>query len=167
MIYLGQEAIGLATRTGNTASGEFVLDAASSGINIIHNLSTNKIFIIAQRINSDHSNINNTNRYQNVLFYGITKEALNIDETQTYSYNGGTQASYKSNVTTDSAYPYGVYSYFPAETGTVPTMNIVSNNGWFAPNPQMVTPINLNEVFVFPRYQLCPGRWVWRAYALD
>ena len=167
MMYLGNQAVGLATREGNFASGEFTLDAPASGVTITHNLGSNKVLIIAQRVNSDHSNINNTNRYQNILFYGITKEALGIDEEQTYSYNDGNKVSYSSEATLDGSFPFGIYSYFTTETGTTPTQQIASNAGWFGQHAKMVTSTTLNEVFVFPRYQLCPGRWVWRVYALD
>ena len=167
MMYLGDKAVGLATRTGNMASGEFTLDAPAGSITITHNLGSNRVFVVAQRVNSDHSNINNSNRYQNVLFYGITIEALGIDEEQTYSYNNGNQVSYNSKGTLDNSFPFGIYSYFSTETGTTPTQQILSNANWFAGYNKMITSINQNEIFVVPRYQLCPGRWIWRAYALD
>ena len=158
MMYLGQDAIGLNTMHCRTASGEF--EHTGNDIIITHNLGSKKILAIFQRVNSDHSNINESTRYRSVLNFAITKEALNYDLQQTYSYNNGEPASIDNNGT-DNTYPSGGYCYFPAETG-----GIIGVGGFSTPSRGIIA-LNNNEIELKTQYILATGHWVWRAYALD
>lgn len=147
------------------ASGEFVHTLGVVYLN--HNLGTKKIFMVMQRVETDHSNINSTSQFQSIMVYGATVEALQLDEQQTYSLNGGTTAHYDStNTTANGVYPKGINSYFPAVNGTYPA------NGVMAYAVRGITAEDAygasdNTVRIYPTYGLVAGRWVWRAYSLD
>lgn len=146
------------------ASGEFT---HTSGVKYIqHNLGTNKIFLVMQRVNEDHSNIDSSNQYQSVMVYGATVEALQLDQQQTYSLNGGTQASFSDATDTNGAYPKGINSYFPSATGSYPINGVMAYplRGITAEDENGAS---LNTVRVYSAYHLFAGRWVWRCYALD
>jgi len=147
------------------ASGEFVHTSGVAYIN--HNLGTKKIFIVLQRVETDHSNIDSSNQFQSVMIFGATAEALQLDTDQTYSISGGNQAHFDySSADENGSYPKGVNSYFPAANGAYPT------NGVMAYPMRGITAEDAlgasdNTVRVYPVYGLTAGRWVWRAYALD
>ena len=148
-----------------TASGELM---HTSGVDYItHNLGTKKILVIMQRVESDHSNIDTTNQFQSIMVVGATLEALDLDEQQTYSLNGGTAAHFNSvGADTNGAYPKGVNSYFPAANGAFPANGVMAYpyrgvRAWDG------SAESNNVVQIYPIYNLAPGRWVWRAYALD
>ena len=147
------------------ASGEFTHINGVAYLN--HNLGSKKIFVVMQRVETDHSNINNTTQYQSIMVYGATVEALGLDEQQTYSLNNGTQVHFDTTGSdTNGAYPKGVNSYFPGATGSYPINNVMAYpfRGITAQDAQGASD---NTVRVYPSYVLAAGRWVWRAYALD
>lgn len=157
--------MGMASGKPRMASGEFVHTSGVEYLN--HNLGSKKIFVVMQRIETDHSNINATNQYQSIMVYGATVEALALDEQQTYSLNGGTQATFNSTGTdTNGAYPKGINSFFPSATGSYPNNGVMAYpfRGITAQDAQGASD---NTVRVYPVYGLASGRWVWRAYALD
>ena len=146
------------------ASGEFT--QVSGVAHLEHNLNSKKIFVVMQRVETDHSNINSTNEYQSVMIYGATVEALGLDEQQTYSLNGGTAAHFDStNTSSNSAYPKGINARF--SSGDYPNNSVMaySDRGVSALD-SAANPSN-NVVRIYPVYGLTAGRWVWRAYALD
>ena len=147
------------------ASGELM---HISGVEYItHNLGTKKILVIMQRVESDHSNINTTSQFQSIMVFGATVEALDLDEQQTYSLNDGTKAHYNSvGVDTNGAYPKGINSYFPVANGTHP-VNGVMGYPYRGVRAWDGSAESNNVVQIYPAYNLAPGRWVWRAYALD
>ena len=166
MMYLGSDPVGLNAIHCRMASGEFTQVSGVAYLN--HNLGTKKVFVVMQRVNSDHSNINeNSNQYQSVLVFGATKEALGIDTEQTYSFNNGTQAKWDAaNELSNQAYPKGVNGYFPSATASSPGSGSMAYayRGVTAEDAQGPSD---NTVRIYPVYTLYPGRWVWRAYALD
>ena len=147
------------------ASGEFV---HTSGIAYIdHNLGSKKIFVIMQRVNADHANIDASSQYQSVIICGATVEALGLDEQQTYSINGGNQVSVNSAGSgINGAYPKGFNSAFPSATGTTLQESVMAYPDR-AITAEDRTGASENTVRVYPVYGIFPGRWVWRAYALD
>lgn len=157
--------MGMANGKPRMASGEFV---HTSGIAYIdHNLGSKKIFVIMQRVNSDHANIDTSSPYQSVIICGATVEALGLDEQQTYSNNGGSQVYVNSTGSdTNGAYPKGFNSAFPSATGTTlqETVMAYPYRGITAEDRAGASE---NTVRVYPVYGIFPGRWVWRAYALD
>lgn len=160
MMYLGSDPVGLNAIHCKMISGEFT----STGLtiqNIIHNLGTRKIVLVAQRINENHENIDETaTRYRSLLIFGLTHEALSLDMQQSYSYNGGNQVSFGDAGTSD-IYPSFGYVYFSAETGTqLPsTLGTRPDRGIIA--------LSDNEIQIVTYYGLQPGRWVYTIYALD
>lgn len=147
-------------------SGE--ITSTGGAIYITHNFGTKKIFAILQRVNDDHSNIDTTSQFTSVAIFGATVELLDLDESQTYSLNGGTQAHFDStNTTTNGAYPKGVNSYFPAANGSYP------NNGIMAYSDRGISALDSNgnpsdnTIRVYPTYSVVAGRWIYRVYALD
>ena len=147
------------------ASGEFTHTSGVAYLN--HNLNSKKIVVVMQRINSDHSNINVTSQYQSVMIFGATVEALQLDETQTYSLNGGTQAHFDStNETVNGVYPKGINSFFPSATQEYP-QNGVMAYAMRGVEARDASGASDNTVRIYPTYGLTAGRWVWRCYALD
>jgi len=147
------------------ASGEFTQVSGVAYLN--HNLGTKKILVIMQRVNSDHSNVDANNQFKSLMIFGVTVEALQLDEEQTYSLNGGTKASFDStNTTTQGVYPKGLNAFFPGTTGTYPSYLAMSYaaRGVTAEDQNGASD---NTVRIYPTYGMIPGRWVWRAYALD
>lgn len=147
------------------SSGEFFHEDTSPYETITHNLGTTAIFFVAQRVNDDHSNIDSSNRYKTLFLYGATSTQLNIDQQQTYSYNGGNQTHFDENGTTDGPWPEGLYAYFGTTTATSPNSAVLNTPSWLFGGP-MIEPVSSNEVTIRSRYALLSGRWVWRAYAL-
>ena len=165
MMYLGSDPVGLNVNHCRIASGEFVHTSGVAYLN--HNLGSKKIFVVMQRIETDHSNIDTTTQHQSIMVYGATVEALGLDERQTYSLNNGTQAHFDSTGNdTNGAYPKGINAHFPAETGSYPINGVMAYpyRGITAEDAQGASD---NTVRIYPVYFLAAGRWVWRAYALD
>lgn len=160
MIYLGSDPVGLNAIHCKMISGEFTTTGGTTQ-NIVHNLGTRKIFLVAQRVNENHENIDETaSRYRSLLTFGLTREALSLDTQQSYSYNGGNQVSF-SDAGTSETYPSFVYGYFAAETGT----NLPSATG-SRPDRGIIA-LSDNEIQIVAFYLLEPGRWVYNIYALD
>lgn len=141
------------------ASGEF--DYSGGDVIINHNLGTRKLLAILQRVNSDHSNINNdSTRYRSILNVCISIEALDYDTEQTYSYQNGNQLSFVDSGTSNT-YPNMIHSYFAASNGT-------EINGTAINRPDRgINTIDDNSAEILPTYVLETGRWIWRIYALD
>lgn len=147
------------------ASGE--LNHTGGVAYLHHNLGSKKIFVVMQRINSDHSNIDGSNQFTSIMVFGATVEALGLDEEQTYSLNGGNQVSFNSTGgDTNGAYPKGINSFFPNESGSYPSNGVMAYP-YRAIRAYDGDVESDNIVWVYPTYGLASGRWVWRAYALD
>lgn len=141
-------------------SGEFT---ATSGYtqNIIHNLGTRKIILVAQRVNENHENIDETDvRYHTLLIFGPTKEVLSLDIQQSYSYKGGNQVGFV-DTGTKNTYPSYVYAYFPAEADT-----ILPGTAGNRPDGGIIA-LSDNEIQIRTPYVIQPGRWIYTIYTLD
>lgn len=143
------------------ASGEFDVSTSTSSFSITHNLNSTKLLVIAQRINKDHSVINQTNtQYRDIVFIGISKELSNLDTDQPYTYNNGTN-QYIVATGTSNSYPVALTANFGSSTATIVNPNYDGNPS------HGVNPLSQNEATCTSKYNLCNGHWVWRAYALD
>lgn len=143
------------------AEGEMTLESNNASLNIAHNLNSTQILVIAQRINSDHSNVEySASAYTTFAFFGATKDVVAWDKTQVYVFNGGT-GQYFIDTGTGNTWPSGTYSYFSANAGTSPA------TGSLVKPSAGLEVVDNNTVIMRPSYQCLAGRWVWRAWALD
>lgn len=150
----------MASGKPRSVSGEFTSNGSTIH-NIVHNLGTRKIFMVAQRVNENHENIDQTtSRYRSILLMAATKEALQFDAQQTYSYNGGNQVGV-IDTGTNNTYPSGLYGYFPTADGTALTFNA------FVRPDRGISVVSDNEIRVETLYGLETGRWIYSIYALD
>lgn len=142
------------------ASGEFNITEYTITLEITHNLGSRKIFFVAQRTNENKADINETvTRYKGLALIGWTKELLDLDEEQTYSYKTSDSVSFDYE---NGHYPSNIYSYFPAETNPSIASTATTQSN------KHVTTISDNMIrFENTGYALAEGRWLWRAYALD
>lgn len=143
------------------ASGEFTLPGITSDVSITHNLNSSCIFVVMQRINTDHSIIDwSESRYRSITFFGGTTQLIALDELQGYRFNGGNTLYYHDDDTLDG-YPTGIRAYFGSETSSDVPTGITSR-----PARMGVIIIDSNTVKVNAGYAFVPGRWVWRAYGI-
>lgn len=143
-----------------SVSGEFTASGAITQ-NIVHNLGTRKIVAVAQRVNENHGNIDETaTRYRSLMVFGLTHEVLSLDTQQSYSYNGGNQVSFADSGT-GNTYPSFIYAYFPSATDT-----FLANSAGSRPD-RGISAVSDNEIQITAFYGLQPGRWVYTIYALD
>ncbi len=150
----------MASGKPRSVSGEFT-STGSTIHNIVHNLGTRKIVLVAQRVNENRENIDETaSRYRSLLIFALTHEALSLDTQQSYSYNGGNQVSF-ADTQTSNTYPSFVYAYFAAETDTS-----LPNTAGSRPD-RGIRALSDNEVQIVAFHALQPGRWVYTIYALD
>ena len=150
----------MASGKPRSVSGEFTPTVGLTQ-NIVHNLGTRKIVLVAQRVNENHGNIDETDsRYRHIMLIAVTKEAIQLDMQQSYSYNGGNQVNF-ADTGIANTYPSFIYAYFPSATDT------------FLPNAAASRPdrgisaVSDNEIHIEALYVLESGRWVYTIYALD
>lgn len=145
------------------ASGEFEITEYQVTLDIEHNLGSRKIFVVAQRVNENHAEITNTgSRYNDLMLIGFTKECIELDEAQTYSYKTSCAVNFSNSGSSTDIYPFGMYAYFPAETNPAIALTPIG-----ASNREMKAVSDNAVHFNNTGYALFLGRWVWRAYALD
>ena len=144
-----------------SANGVINLENEVASINITHNLGTNRILIIAQRINENHSAVNKENtQYRDIFFLGVTQEVSNIDTLQPYTYQNGT-SQYFVSTGNSNTYPTSLTANFGISTSTFPVANQDANPSHGA------KALSANEVSITSKYPFVAGRWVWRAYAIS
>lgn len=146
------------------ASGEIVFASATNQVTIQHNLGSRKILCLMQRVNSDHSVVENAGRYVNTCLMLGTQELL-WDTQQAYHVTGDAN-SYTEDIDSSEGYHFGMYTYMKAAAASSQYLGSSAQSNGTAKNRGCYA-IDDNTIHLFTSYTFMVGRYVYRIYACE